>query len=62
MVQYNSLFFEHRKSRMICNMMTSTIALLRMSKKRRQKTLSNQQQAKRLKFVLQKKPVRPAIH
>lgn len=39
---------------MICNM-TSTIALLRMSKKKRQKTLSNQQQANRLKFVLPKK-------
>lgn len=40
---------------MICNTMTSTIALLRMSEKKRQKTLSNQQQANRLMFVLQKK-------
>lgn len=44
--------------------MTSTIALLRMSKKKKKKakTLFNQQQANRLKFVLQKKTVRPVIH
>lgn len=57
MVQYNSLifFFLHRKSRMICNMKTSTIALLRMSmkKKKRQKTRSNQQQAKSTKKTCQ---------
>lgn len=46
MVQYNSLlfFFKHRKSRMICNM-TSTIALLRMSKNKNKKAKDTVQSA-----------------